>query len=94
MEVIAFDIILTTHARERMNQRGITLEMVEWALRIGQRIYARNSLYIFLGKRALRKLGKMAEKWEGLTLVLDPRSKTLLTCFKNRCWIKKIHHKK
>lgn len=88
------EIVFTDHAVMRMGQRGITREMIDAALKYGRQIYARNSLYFFLGRQAIKRMGKPADKWEGLTLVLDPRSNCLLTCFKNRRWLKKIRHKR
>ena len=80
-----------------MNQRHIPEKMIYAARWFGQRVYAQNSLYFFLGKRALKKMQKEfkpknPEKWEGLTLVCDPKTETLITVFKNRKWLKKIRY--
>jgi len=77
-----------------MNQRGITMEMVQLAIRYGQRIWAKDSLYFFLGRRQVRKLGKMADQLEGLTVVIESKTRKMKTVFKNRRWTKKIRYKK
>ncbi len=76
-----------------MNQRGITTEMVELALQYGQKIWAKNSLYFFMGKRQAQRFGKLAEKLEGLVVVIESRTRVMKTVFRNRKWTKKIRHK-
>ncbi len=76
-----------------MNQRGITAEMVELALQYGQKIWAKNSLYFFMGKRQAQRFGKLAEKLEGLVVVIESRTRVMKTVFRNRKWTKKIRHK-
>lgn len=90
--------ILSAHALKRMYQRGIARWQVELALRHGKRVYAQGGLFVFLGRRQLEKIRpeigpRWTERLEGLTLVLDPRSRMLLTCFKNRDFLRKIRHK-
>ena len=86
--------IITGHFLNRMNQRGISQEMVELALRYGQKIWARDSLYFFMGKRQAQRFGKLAEKLEGLVVVIESRTKNMKTVFRNRRWLKKIRYKK
>ena len=76
-----------------MSQRGITTEMVELALQYGQKIWAKNSLYFFMGKRQAKRFGKLAEKLEGLVVVIESRTRVMKTVFRNRKWTKKIRHK-
>lgn len=91
------NISITQHAFKRMNQRHIPETMILAARAFGRRVYANNSLYFFLGKRALKKMLKdfmpdNPDKWEGLTLVCDPKTETLITVFKNKNWLKKIRY--
>ncbi|HID39688.1 MAG TPA: DUF4258 domain-containing protein [Calditrichaeota bacterium] len=88
---------ITKHAIKRMNQRHIPEIMILAVRAFGERIYARNSLYYFMGKRAVKRMLEVfiPEKpydWEGLTLVCDPKTETLITVFKNKKWLKKIKH--
>jgi hypothetical protein len=81
-----------------MSQRNIPNVMIYAARYFGDRIYAKNSLYFFLGKKALKRLLKVfipdnVDKWEGLVLVCDPKSETVITAFKNKNWLKRIKHK-
>ena len=81
-----------------MNQRNIPRWWVDLALAYGQRIYADKSLFVFVGKRQVQKMERLGftglDKLEGLTLVLDPKSWAMLTCFKNRQFIRKIRYKR
>ena len=67
--------------------------MVELVLQYGQKIWGKNSLYYFMGKRQAKRFGKMAEKLEGIVVVVESRSKQIVTVFKNRRWTKKIRYK-
>ena len=67
--------------------------MVELALQYGQKIWAKNSLYFFMGKRQAQRFGKLAEKLEGLVVVIESRTRVMKTVFRNRKWTKKIRHK-
>jgi len=85
---------VSEHFFTRMNQRGITEEMVELALRYGQKIWGKDSLYYFMGKRQAKRFGRMAEKLEGVVIVIHSKTRKMVTVFRNRQWPKKIHHKK
>ena len=92
------NVTISNHALKRMQQRSIDELMIEAARCFGEKIYAKNSLYFFLGKRAMKRLLKVfrpqnPEKWEGLTVVCDPKSEKVLTVFKNKNWLKKIRSK-
>jgi hypothetical protein len=81
-----------------MNQRGITRAMLDAAEIYGEKIYALNTLYFFLGKRAIQELTRLIqldnpEKWEGITVAINPKTLEVITCFKNKQWLKKIRHK-
>ncbi len=84
------DITITRHAQERMAQRGFKMAHIYLALERGQKIYAQETLFIFLGRRHLADMGNLAERLEGLTLVIDPKTRTLLTVFRNRRFTRKI----
>lgn len=88
------DFVFTPHALKRMNQRGITREMLELALEFGQHIWAKDTLYVFMGKRQAKQFGKRAEKLEGITVVIESKTMKLKTIYRNRSWTKKIRHKK
>jgi hypothetical protein len=93
------EIKMTDHARKQLNARGITIPMVEAALIFGSRYRRDGSLYYFLGKRELHKMQQIVvldnpEKWEGLTLVCDPKNNVLITLYKNKEWPQKKLRKK
>ncbi|WP_456443054.1 hypothetical protein [Caldithrix abyssi] len=90
-------ITFTDHALRRKNQRAISDTMILAVRAFGDKIYAQNSLYFFMSKRALKRMMKTfrpdnPEKWEGLTLVCDPKTEKVLTVFKNKRWLKKIRY--
>jgi hypothetical protein len=94
IESVSFSL----HAIERSLQRGITEKMIRAAIEFGRKIFADKSLYYFIGKRDLKKvqeeLGvRNPEKYEGVTLVVDPESNQVLTCYRNKRWLKKIRYK-
>jgi len=68
--------------------------MVEFALRCGQKIWAKDTLYFFVGKRQAKRFGKLAEKLEGLVVVIESRTREMKTVYRNRNWTKKIRYKK
>ena len=91
------NVTLTDHALKRQNQRSISDTMILAVRSFGDKIYAKNSLYYFMSKRALKRMMKVflpdnPEKWEGITLVCDPKSEIVLTVFKNKKWLKKIKY--
>jgi hypothetical protein len=94
MEELLMNIIYTTHALKRMNDRGFTRQDVMLALAIGKKFYARDTLFVFLGRRALKDFGNLVERLEGLTLVMDPKTNTLLTVYRNRKLTRRIRHKR
>lgn len=90
-------ITITKHAFKRMNQRHIPETMIQAARWFGRKIYAQHSLYFFMGKREIQRMLKEfmpddPHRWEGLTLVCDPKTETLITVFKNKNWLKKIKY--
>lgn len=84
---------ITPHAEKRMAQRGFRRADVYLALERGQYIYAHETLFVFLGRRQLAELGNLAERLEGFTLVLDPRTNAVLTCYRNRKLTKRIRYR-
>ena len=91
------NISFTKHALQKMQIRHVPDLMVYAAYCFGDKIYANNSLYYFMGYRGIGRMLKVykpdnADKWQGLTLVCDPQTHTLITVFKNRKWLKKIKY--
>lgn len=91
------NIVFTKHAQKKMQVRHIPELMIHAAYCFGEKIYAQNSLYFFMGYRAIQRMLKVympdnPDKWQGLTLVCDPKTHTLITVFKNRKWLKKVKY--
>ena len=83
---------VTGHFLKRMNQRGLNWEMVELVLENGRRIWARGTLYIFMGKRDAKKFGRLAERLEGIVIVVESKTRVMKTVFRNRMWTRKIRY--
>ncbi len=50
-------LILTHHAQERMQQRSVSRQVIEWVLRFGDRMRCHGgTLLFYLGRRAWRRL--------------------------------------
>jgi len=95
---MTFDSI-TKHAANRALDRGITPSMLDAVYCFGDMIYAKGSLYYFMSGRAVRRMLRVfqpdnPDKYHGLVAVCDPVQGTLITCFKNRNWTKKIRGRK
>jgi len=89
-------IFILPHTKRRMNERGITPKMVELALNFGRRIHAPGTLFYFVGKRDMKKItcfSRDVDRLEGTTLVLDPGENVVITCFKNKNFLKSIRQK-
>lgn len=87
------NIIFTNHALQRMNERGFRRTDIFLALAVGKKFYAEGTLFVFLGKRHLAEFGNLAERLEGLTLVIEPKTNTLLTVYRNRRRPENIRYK-
>ncbi|NIX02635.1 MAG: DUF4258 domain-containing protein [Phycisphaerae bacterium] len=87
------DFTITEHAMRRMAQRGFKMADIYLALERGQYIYAHKTLFVFLGRRQLADSGNLVERLEGLTLVIEPKSNSVLTVYRNRDSLRKIRYK-
>lgn len=82
----------TAHANKRINMRRVNKEMIEIALKYGVKIYNAGAKFVFVRKKDIPDdlPPKIAEKIEGLVLVLNPIDNTVITVYKNRNELKKI----
>ena len=90
-------ITKSNHAVKIMAKRNITDLMITAAFEFGEVRRISGSLNYFLGKRAMKRITKFflpkhPERWEGLVLVCDPTKQILITCFKNKSWLRKIRY--
>jgi|Deesub1362B_J571_1020462.scaffolds.fasta_scaffold02479_2 hypothetical protein len=88
------EFIISEHFVRRMYQRGMNWEIVELVLQYGKKIWAKDSLYFFMGRREAARFGKLAEKLEGIVVVVESKTRVLKTIFRNRKWPSKIRYKK
>ncbi|MGC9384403.1 MAG: DUF4258 domain-containing protein [Kosmotogaceae bacterium] len=73
------DYLLTAHAIKRMQQRGIKVEDIKYALENGMKKHCKHAIYVFLGKR---NVDKNHENLNDLHLILS--EETIVTVFKNK----------
>ena len=77
---------LSSHARDRMHARCISVEQINTVLQFGRSAHVRGATVYAIGKHEaeyLRRLGVKADRLEGLQVVCDPCSETILTVYRN-----------
>ena len=85
---------LTYHSATRMAQRGFHPEELDFVARHGQARYRTGVKFVFLGRRDIpESLRRSHGHLEGLTLVMCPRTDTVITCYRNREAIGDIRRK-
>ena len=78
-------MVLTLHARERVSQRGIPLEAIEYTVRHGARYHRTGIVFHVLRRRDLRRLDVRDQrilKWEGTTVLVDRGE--VISVYRNR----------
>lgn len=86
---------ITKHARQRMAQRHLTEEHLEFVLKYGQVIHNGGAVFVFLGHRNIPdkyQADDKVAKLEGTTLVIS-HDGALITPYKNRDALKTIKRK-
>jgi hypothetical protein len=86
--------VLTDHAIERMAQRNLTISDVQFTMKHGQRVYRTGVVFIFLGRRdmpddKIKQFGRL----EGTTVLLNPKTREVVTVYRNRNGLRKIKRK-
>lgn len=80
------DYTLSRHARERLDQRGVSLSGLEAALRWGRRSWTHGDLQYRLDRRrvqAARREGIRVDEHEGTTVILT-QSEVVKSVWRNR----------
>ncbi|RMH66421.1 MAG: DUF4258 domain-containing protein [Calditrichaeota bacterium] len=90
---------LSRHAQQRTGDRGISRVMIDAALAFGQKQRSDGSLYYIMTRRAVRDMLRVfqpdnPDRYRGLVVVCSPDKRTVITCFKNDNWTRKIRHKR
>jgi hypothetical protein len=85
------------HAANRMAQRHLTPEEVEYVVRYGRKVHVAGVVCYFLGKKDLARADAshgQFDRLEGTTVLLDgKRAETVVTVYRNREAFKKMQHK-
>lgn len=77
---------LTEHARQRMNQRGVSEQAVELALQFGRKIHSRHALFHVIGKKEINKLGDQhpeLKELDGVQVLTTEDSESVVTVYRN-----------
>jgi hypothetical protein len=77
---------LTTHAIVRMQQRHISVLMIDLVMQYGRVYHARGAEVYFLGKRECRKYAhdpRVTAELDGVHVICDHRG-NIMTCYKGR----------
>lgn len=86
---------MSHHAQKRKDRRWITDKAIAIALKHGIRIHRAGALFIFLRKKDLPKSisSSYASKLEGITILIDSKSKEIITVYKNKEGLRDIKRK-
>ncbi|MBI4946258.1 MAG: DUF4258 domain-containing protein [Bacteroidetes bacterium] len=90
----AQNIQITSHARKRAAQRGISIDMIVAAINYGQLIYKQGlRYYICLEKNILGILPpSLIDHYKNTVIILSTENE-LITCYKNENALSKIKRK-
>jgi len=83
-------MVYTTHAQERMSQRGINQFAIELAIKIGRSFYSKEAQFFFLGKKEVKRYFKvipLITKYEGIVVVINSKCE-VATTYRNRSFLK------
>ena len=78
---------MTRHARDRMYERGLSLEVIGMALKFGRRIYTRGACIHVIGRKEVdqyRQRGIDLEDCHGLQVVCATDDGHVITAYRNR----------
>lgn len=77
---------LTEHARQRMDQRGVSEQAIELALRFGRKIHSRRALFHVIGKKEINKLGGQypeLKELDGVQVITTGDNESVITVYRN-----------
>lgn len=90
-------IHLSDHAIQRMNQRRLSIEDIDYVIRYGQIIYRAGIAHFFLGERDIPLQDRSVSRIShliGTTILIESKNLTeVITVYRNRDAIKKIRVK-
>lgn len=72
----------------RMAQRNLSAEAIEYTVKYGQRYHNAGALHCFLGKKDIPKCDRkhdQVRRLEGTVVLLDSKSGTVITVYRNKC---------
>ena len=76
------------HAAQRMAQRNISIQAIKNALSFGNMIHSAGVLHYFLGKKhipIMQRCGvENAENYDGIVVLVDSLSGTVITVYRNK----------
>jgi hypothetical protein len=79
-------VVLTEHARQRMDLRGVSEQVVELALQFGRKIRARRALYHVIGRKEIQALGAQHPELkglDGLQVLTSVNGESVITVYRN-----------
>jgi hypothetical protein len=80
-------LFITDHARLRMAQRNLTEANLTFVLNHGARYHVAKSLHVYLRQRDIpseHRNNSAVTRLEGLAVILDQESSTIITLWRNR----------
>ncbi|MCW8884898.1 MAG: DUF4258 domain-containing protein [Motiliproteus sp.] len=79
-------LVLTDHARQRMDQRGVSEQDVELALQFGRKVHSRRALFHVIGRKEIKKLGDKHPELKGLDgvqVLTSEDGESVITVYRN-----------
>lgn len=79
--------IPSKHAKQRMAQRNISIDNIEFILKNGQWLHRAGAVFVFLGNRNIGKSKERDQKYarlEGTVVVLSRDGSRIITVYRNR----------
>jgi hypothetical protein len=78
---------ISVHASDRMHGRSITFQQIDMVIRFGRVAHVRGATVYAIGRREMEQLLRLninTDRLEGLQVVCDPWSGTVITAYRNR----------
>ena len=87
-EGIPEGMIVSDHARKRMNERGLDDKALEMAFNYGRPVYTRRSYIYVIGKKEIKHAKKKfkidLQRYEGVQVVVSIETPQIITVYRNK----------
>ncbi len=81
--IIASQLIVTNHARQRMSERAIKEWQIEQVLSYGREAHSRKAVIYAVGRKEVQANGRFLEPCEGIHVLCSPADGAVITTYRN-----------